>query len=74
MFTPKDHIIDEECLEGLVGLNVQAIEVQEKEDLMKSLQVVPLKGLKYVPTKGIDQAVGLDVRSTMDITIPPSEQ
>ena len=73
MFTPKDHIIDEGCLEGLVGLNVQAIEMQENEDLLKSLQVVPLKGLEYVPTRGTNQAAGLDVRSTVNITIPPGE-
>ena len=74
MFTPKDHNINEECLEGLEGLDVQVIEKVEENDLLKSLQVVPLKEIEYVHIRGIEQGIGFDVRSTRDVIIPLGER
>ena len=67
---------DEECMDSPQALDVEVLgQAQLEEDKrLKSLQVVPLKGTEYIPFKGSKDAVGFDIRSTVDVKIPTGKR
>ena len=72
-----DYINDDECLDSPQALDVEVLgqaQLEEDNKNLKSLQVVPLKGTEYIPFKGSEEAVGFDVRSTVEVKIPAGER
>ena len=50
----------------------QASEIENNP--VETLQVKPLRGIEFVPTRGTGDAAGLDVRASEDVAIPAGQR
>ena len=74
ILSPGCHHTVDECFEGPMGLSLKDYSVDEASDSSQSIRVVPKAGVEFVSIRGLDQAVGYDVKAVEDAIIPPGQR